>query len=152
VLLAIRRVFITMLILFTAQIISFGVSLMLPAVGVSLYMWKINENDVESKDGREIELQDQTNDIKPQFSWDRASKLLWDHFIVSYSNRTVLIYSIWWALSTAGYLQIISYVQLLWQQIDPDQENFYNGGVEASLTLFGALSASLVSWILRLRH
>ena len=114
---------------------------MLPAVGVSLYMWKID--DVESKNGMEVEVQ--SKDIKPKFSWDRASKLLWNHFIVSYSNRTVLIYSIWWALSTAGYLQIISYVQLLWQQIDPDQENFYNGGVEASLTLFGALSASLVS-------
>lgn len=117
---------------------------MLPAVGVSLYMWKIEDSNVEAKDGREVELH--TKDIKPKFSWDRASKLLWSHFIVSYSNRTVLIYSIWWALSTAGYLQIISYVQLLWQQIDPNQENFYNGGVEASLTLFGALSASLVSW------
>lgn len=116
---------------------------MLPAVGVSLYMWKIDDSDAEAKDGREVELE--MKDIKPKFSWDRASKLLWNHFIVSYSNRTVLIYSIWWALSTAGYLQIISYVQLLWQQIDPDQENFYNGGVEASLTLFGALSASLVS-------
>ena len=141
---AVKRVYIAFLIPFTAQIISFGVSIMLPAVGVSLYMWKIEDSDVESKDGREVQIQDQLKDIKPKFSWDRASKLLWNHFIVSYTNRTVLIYSIWWALSTAGYLQIISYVQLLWQQIDPDQENFYNGGVEASLTLFGALSASLV--------
>lgn len=41
----------------------------------------------------------------------------------------------------ASFHQVQSYVQLLWQEIDPDQENFYNGGVEAALTLFGALSA-----------
>lgn len=133
--------------MFSAQIVSFGISLLLPAVGISLYMWKIEENAAEMKDSEQnLSIQE----IQPKFSWDKARKLLWNHFIVSYSNRTVLIWSIWWALTTAGYIQIISYVQLLWQQIDPNQENFYNGGVEAALTLFGALSASLVRCLILL--
>lgn len=36
---------------------------------------------------------------------------------------------------------ILTYVQFLWQQIDPDKLGFYNGAVEAALTLCGALSA-----------
>lgn len=34
-----------------------------------------------------------------------------------------------------------SYVQLLWQQIEPNNEYLYNGAVEAVLTLLGALGA-----------
>ena len=128
--------------LFTAQILSFGVSFMLPAVGISLYMWKIDENQVKPKD-TEMSLAD-ADSLNPKFAFNRATKLLWEHFTVSYSNRTVLIWSIWWALSTAGYLQVISYVQLLWKEIESKQ-GIYNGAVEALLTLFGALSASLVS-------
>lgn len=88
------------------------------------------------------------NDQKPKFSFERASKLIWRHFKESYSNRTVLIWSIWWSLCQAGFFLVINYVQLLWQEIDPDQENFFNGGVEALLTLFGALSATLAGHVL----
>lgn len=45
--------------------------------------------------------------------------------------------------------KVINYVQLLWQEIDPLQENFYNGAVEALLTLFGALSATLAGHVLK---
>lgn len=84
---------------------------------------------------------------KPKFSWTRARNLLWDHFIQAYSNRTILIWSIWWSLAMGGFLQIQSYVQLLWQDIDPKQENFFNGGVEAALTLFGAISCLTAGFI-----
>lgn len=46
-----------------------------------------------------------------------------------------------------GFLQIQSYVQLLWQDIDPKQEYFYNGGVEAALTLLGAISCLIAGAI-----
>lgn len=82
-----------------------------------------------------------SKDGKPVFSFGRAIALIWDHFISAYSNRTVIQWSFWWALAMCGFLQVQSYVQLLWQQIDPNQENFYNGAVEATLTLFGALGA-----------
>lgn len=121
----------------------------MPTVGISLYMWKIDEPQV---DGNEIEntkslaLEDGSSNklkkFKPKFSMSRASSLLWIHFKESYSNRIVLIWSIWWSLSTAGFFLIINYIQVLWDSIDPNQDNFYNGGVEALLTLFGAISAS----------
>ena len=85
--------------------------------------------------------------IKPKFSWTRARKLLWLHFLQAYSNKTVLVWSVWWSLAMGGFLQIQSYVQLLWQDIDPDQENFYNGAVEAALTLFGAISCLIAGGI-----
>lgn len=47
----------------------------------------------------------------------------------------------------AGFLQIQSYVQLLWKDIDPDQENFFNGAVEAALTLLGAISCLVAGFI-----
>lgn len=46
-----------------------------------------------------------------------------------------------------GFLQIQSYVQILWKEIDPHQENFFNGGVEAALTLFGAISCLVAGFI-----
>lgn len=67
--------------------------------------------------------------------------MLWEHFIAAYSNKTVVLWSLWWALAMCGFLQVQTYIQFLWQEIDTDQENFYNGGVEAILTLFGALAA-----------
>lgn len=87
------------------------------------------------------------DDMKPKFSWTRARKLLWNHFLQAYSNKTVLVWSIWWSLAMGGFLQIQSYVQLLWQDIDPHQENFFNGGVEATLTLFGAISCLIAGVI-----
>lgn len=38
--------------------------------------------------------------------------------------------------------QVQTYIQPLWQQID-ERDTFWNGAVEAALTLFGALSALL---------
>jgi Reduced folate carrier len=35
----------------------------------------------------------------------------------------------------------------LWQQIDPDAENLYNGAIEGALTLFGALGALAAGYI-----
>jgi thiamine transporter 2/3 len=104
-------------------------------------MWKADEADVENE--KSLSLQNSEKEAKPKFSWAKASTLLWLHFKQAYTNRTVLIWSFWWAFNTTGFLLIINYCQLLWQQIDPDQENFYNGYVEAVLTLAGAISASV---------
>jgi solute carrier family 19 (thiamine transporter), member 2/3 len=83
---------------------------------------------------------------KPRFSWNRARQLLWEHFIQAYSNKTVLIWSIFWSLAMGGFLQIQSYVQLLWLDIDSGKDS-YNGAVEATLTLFGAISCLVAGFI-----
>lgn len=46
-----------------------------------------------------------------------------------------------------GFLQIQSYVQILWQEIDENQENYFNGAVEATVTLFGAISCLVAGFI-----
>lgn len=43
----------------------------------------------------------------------------------------------------AGFLMVQIYVQLLWKEIDNDREFLFNAGVEAALTLFGAIAAFL---------
>lgn len=47
----------------------------------------------------------------------------------------------------AGFLMVQIYVQLLWQQIDTKGEYLFNAGVEAALTLFGALAALLAGFM-----
>lgn len=55
-----------------------------------------------------------------------------------YSTPGLLRWSLWWALATCGYNQILNYVQVLWEHTEPSS-NFtvYNGGVEAASSLFG---------------
>lgn len=42
-----------------------------------------------------------------EFSWKRASNLLWKHFVTSYSDIEVVQWSLWWALAVCGALQVI---------------------------------------------
>lgn len=132
------------------------IALALPSVGISIYMWSYDETttndnftppDIANDNIRMKRNSSTVTLTKPKFSWTRARKLLWEHLIQAYSNRTILIWSIWWSLAMGGFLQIQSYVQLLWQDIDPKQENFFNGGVEAALTLFGAISCLTAGFI-----
>ncbi|XP_055536529.1 reduced folate transporter-like isoform X3 [Wyeomyia smithii] len=85
---------------------------------------------------------------KTRFSCHRAGRLLWAHFTAAYlRNMTVVQWSLWWSLAMAGFIQVQIYVQLLWHEIDQDQEYLYNGGAEALLTLFGAISAIAAGYV-----
>ncbi|OCT81091.1 thiamine transporter 2 [Xenopus laevis] len=65
-----------------------------------------------------------------------------------YSSKQILYWSLWWAFATAGYSQIINYVQLLWEHIEPSQ-NFalYNGGAQAISTFLSAVLSFLVGYV-----
>ncbi|MGH0143765.1 UNVERIFIED_CONTAM: hypothetical protein FKN15_054610 [Acipenser sinensis] len=53
-----------------------------------------------------------------------------------YSSWPLLCWSVWWALSTCGYFQLINYAQALWEEVLPSQDSdIYNGCVEAISTL-----------------
>jgi thiamine transporter 2/3 len=117
-------------------------------------MWRYDSTTEIAENGLQqnsTELAMKSNDSenikKPSFSWNRATKLIYEHFVQAYTNKTVILWSIWWSLAMAGFLQIQSYMQLLWKEIDPNQENFYNGAVEALLTLFGSISALVAGFI-----
>ena len=64
-----------------------------------------------------------------------------------YSNPSLLKWSVWWAFSMCGVLQVGNYVQSLWKQIagDAHQSHEYNGLVEALAQLCSALAALLIS-------
>lgn len=46
-----------------------------------------------------------------------AMTLLWTHFRNSYRKRKVREWSLWYAMGMCGYLQIITYVQVIWNAI-----------------------------------
>lgn len=138
------------------QALSLPLAIMLPSVSTSLYFYStsnkspskpsINAEPVE--DVHEMNSVEKLSEpIKVEFSFSGAKTLLWTHFVQSYSNPTVLQSSLWWALAMAGFLMIQTYVQILWQYIDPDSKDVYNGGVEAILTLLGACGAILAGSI-----
>ncbi|KAM7399489.1 hypothetical protein PAMP_018757 [Pampus punctatissimus] len=77
-----------------------------------------------------------------------AGRLLWQSFRESYSSRNLIYWSLWWALATAGYVQVFNYIQLMWDHIEPsDTSSIYNGGVEAACSLLGAAAAFSVAHI-----
>ncbi|KAH0625017.1 hypothetical protein JD844_033025 [Phrynosoma platyrhinos] len=96
--------------------------------------------DVESKVPLNIEdhpeeQQEQKVDI------GKVIKELWQDFLQCYSSRPLLCWSVWWALSTCGYLQVVNYIQGLWEKVLPSQSfEIYNGGVEAASTSLGAVA------------
>lgn len=137
----------------SAQGLSFFFAIMLPSVGVSLYFYASSPqnplddaNDKESIDMSSID--NLAHKIKPSFSGQRAAELMYKHLLESYSKiNAITLPSIWWSLAMCGFLQVQSYVQFLWIEIDPDRKQLYNGAVEAGLTLLGALSALLAGSI-----
>lgn len=74
-------------------------------------------------------------------------QVLFDDFLTCYRCRSLLAWSLWWALATCGYFQVINYAQALWENIRPSQDEIYNGYVETLSTLLGALAALLVGYL-----
>ncbi|XP_062960828.1 thiamine transporter 1 isoform X2 [Cynocephalus volans] len=75
-------------------------------------------------------------------------KVLWNDFLICYSSRPLLCWSVWWALSTCGYFQVVNYTQGLWEKVMPSRHaHVYNGGVEAVSTLLGAVAVFAVGYI-----
>ncbi|XP_040123892.2 thiamine transporter 2 isoform X2 [Ictidomys tridecemlineatus] len=65
-----------------------------------------------------------------------------------YSSKRLFYWSLWWALSTAGFNQVLNYVQILWDDKAPSQDSsIYNGAVEAIATFGGALAAFAVGYV-----
>ncbi|KAG5324338.1 S19A3 protein, partial [Acromyrmex heyeri] len=76
-----------------------------------------------------------------------AYALLWKHFIQAYTNYRVAKWSIWWALATCGYLQVSSYIQLLWQTAVIPGDMIYNGAVDFVYAIVGAVTVFYVGKI-----
>ncbi|XP_036995141.2 thiamine transporter 2 [Artibeus jamaicensis] len=65
-----------------------------------------------------------------------------------YSSKHLFYWSLWWAFSTAGFNQVLNYVQILWDYKAPSQNSsVYNGAVEAIATFGGAVAAFAVGYV-----
>ncbi|XP_008824081.1 thiamine transporter 2 isoform X2 [Nannospalax galili] len=65
-----------------------------------------------------------------------------------YSSKHLFYWSLWWAFATAGYNQVLNFVQVLWEHKAPSQDSsVYNGAVEAIATFGGALAAFAVGCV-----
>lgn len=97
----------------------------MPSVGISLYFYSVVKTSDENNDTintstiKSFNAADFKKDLdeSPRFSYTRASNLLWHHFVQSYSNPTIIMWSLWWALGMAGFVMVQIYVQLLWQAV-----------------------------------
>ncbi|KAM8952294.1 thiamine transporter 2 [Pelodytes ibericus] len=102
-------------------------------------------NQQEIQSGPTIEMELDNTDSRDFF------KVLWllcRDLKVCYSSKQLIYWSLWWALATAGYNQVVNYVQVLWEHVAPAQDAaVYNGGVEAVSTFLGALAALLVGYV-----
>lgn len=55
---------------------------------------------------------------------------------MAYSNSYIIKWSIWWALASAGQYQVVNYIQVLWEEINQENQlEPYNGVVKALHTL-----------------
>ncbi|XP_025073603.1 thiamine transporter 1-like [Pogonomyrmex barbatus] len=149
----------------SACIFATGWSLFLPSVNQSMYFHRVSISD-EEQGTRALDHQLQYSS-SPQnvekskakhcrFAISNASllrkiknayALLWKHFIQAYTNYRVTKWSIWWALATCGYLQISSYIQLLWQTAVKPGDMIYNGAVDFIYAIVGAVTVFCVGKI-----
>ncbi|XP_034720108.1 LOW QUALITY PROTEIN: thiamine transporter 1-like [Etheostoma cragini] len=75
-------------------------------------------------------------------------RILFDDFVKCYRYQPLLAWSLWWALATCGYFQVINYAQALWENVRPSHDyEIYNGYVETLSTVLGALAALLVGYL-----
>ncbi|XP_042315131.1 thiamine transporter 1 isoform X2 [Sceloporus undulatus] len=116
--------FILNVVSLTSVSVAFAVAWFLPMPQKSLFFHHHHSNAQEQK-----------------VNIGKVIKELWQDFLQCYSSRTLLCWSVWWALSTCGYLQVVNYIQGLWEKVLPSQSfEIYNGGVEATSTLLGAVA------------
>lgn len=65
-----------------------------------------------------------------------------------YSSKSLFYWSLWWAFSTAGFNQVLNYVQILWDYKAPSQNSsIYNGAVEAIATFGGKCTLIDLPWM-----
>lgn len=107
-----------------AQVLATVWALSLPGVKNSLYFHRTRQTEtsnlvVTSSNGGSNSGEAGVVEVTAKGSVRRigAMALLWTHFRSSYKKRKVREWSLWYAMGMCGYLQIITYVQVIWNAI-----------------------------------
>lgn len=96
----------------------------------------------ESQANQEVSILSPKKPCGTQMSYALRAMLL--DFLSAYRNAHVLKWSLWWASATCGYLQVTSYIQMLWQVTAAKDQQLYNGVVDAVYTLIGTIATWFV--------
>ncbi|KAH8295107.1 hypothetical protein KR018_007214 [Drosophila ironensis] len=119
----------------SSQVMALFWSFGLPKVKKSLYFHN-HKKDIEGAAQPDSGTKVSTN----------ALQLLWSHFNCAYTNYLVVQWSLWYAISLAGFLQISTYMQVLWKSFENEPVVVWNGAVDAALTLLSAIFALLAGY------
>lgn len=76
--------------------------------------------------------------------------LIWQHFKSSYTNRTVIMWSIYYTISFCLFFQVFSYIQVLWLSIEGSNA-VWNGAVDSLYTLFSGV-ITLIAGKMQISH
>lgn len=95
-----------------AQVASAVVALALPRVPQSIYF---HRDASAIADNLELNAAAQR---KPGSKYAEAFRLIGQQFVQAYTNRQVVLWSVWYACGLCGFLQVLNYVQSLWIAID----------------------------------
>lgn len=103
---------------FAAQIAATVVAILLPKVTKSIYF---NRDEPSSSDDSNDVAKAKNNGVNSIIDcsmYQRAFSLMWKQLKCAYTNRRVILWSIWYVCEFCMYVQFIAYVQLVWIQID----------------------------------
>ncbi|XP_054691413.1 thiamine transporter 2-like [Grus americana] len=90
----------------------------------------------------------QADNAKPQHHVLRVLVQLSKDLRDCYSSRKLLYWSLWWALATAGFNQVLNYIQVLWDFRAPSHSSaVYNGAVEAIATFLSSVTSFIVQYM-----
>ncbi|XP_021966986.1 thiamine transporter 1 [Folsomia candida] len=130
-----------------------AISVFLPGVEKSIYFYRnINSeltSNIDTGDDKATRNHAEEDTTYGQ-RISRAYATLWSDFRNSYSNPHIIKWSVWWAIASAGFVQVVNYVQPLYETIYSYKTGeIYNAGVDAVHTILSAvmaLAVGHVSW------
>lgn len=97
-----------------AQIAATSVAIFLPTVNESIYFYRNRSTNIINAS----ESHNSLNNNHQSINCVRAFALMWKQLECAYTNRCVILWSLWYACGMCIYLQFVSYVQLVWIAID----------------------------------
>lgn len=144
--------------------IGFVISFFLPSPKRTLYFFhevsqvakenseSVSENtqDVPSEAGNEEDVLENPSNSSNSTNWRQVLLQLWLDLKQCYSSPSLHRWSVWWALSTCGWILVVNNIQNLWETIQSSQGNedtVFNGAVEATAQIFGAGAAFSVGYL-----
>lgn len=105
------------------QIAATSITVFLPTVKESIYFYRNKSSTDEIIQESHSNLQSNLDDKQIKYDKCRlAFGLMWNQLKCAYSNRQVVLWSVWYACGMCAFVQFLSYVQLVWIEIDNRKE------------------------------